>query len=275
MAVLFANNASAALAADINTTATTIALVAGKGALFPAPAAGSYFYATLVNQANDIEIVKCTGRAVDTLTVERGCDGTSARSWLAGDLLEIRVTRAALHDIQAAQPVPAEEEPTPIVGVPTGAIIMWSGLATAIPDGWKLCDGQNGTPDLRGKFIRGSNGTNVGEQGGSTEAFTGPAGAHSHQGTTNVAGSHAHGGATQGHPLAPHEIPGYYPNIYQHGNNYGALAPNSQLGAPHTHGINSDGAHQHDVSLSSASDHVHSMGTMMPPYYTLCYIMKV
>ncbi len=35
--------------------------------------------------------------------------------------------------------------------LPTGAIIMWSG--TTIPKGWIICDGENGTPDLKGRFI--------------------------------------------------------------------------------------------------------------------------
>ncbi|MBP5509739.1 MAG: hypothetical protein J6Z49_02350 [Kiritimatiellae bacterium] len=38
---------------------------------------------------------------------------------------------------------------------PVGGIIMWSGSASNIPDGWKLCNGSNGTPDLRGRFIVG------------------------------------------------------------------------------------------------------------------------
>lgn len=40
--------------------------------------------------------------------------------------------------------------------VPIGAIILWSGTVIALPVNWKICDGTNGTPDLRGKFIRGS-----------------------------------------------------------------------------------------------------------------------
>lgn len=39
--------------------------------------------------------------------------------------------------------------------IPSGAIVMWSGLLAAIPTGWLLCDGANGTPDLSDKFIRG------------------------------------------------------------------------------------------------------------------------
>lgn len=39
--------------------------------------------------------------------------------------------------------------------MPKGAIVMWSGATTAIPNGWALCDGTNKTPDLRGRFIVG------------------------------------------------------------------------------------------------------------------------
>ena len=39
--------------------------------------------------------------------------------------------------------------------VPVGAIVMWSGSASAVPDGWKLCDGANGTPNLKGRFVVG------------------------------------------------------------------------------------------------------------------------
>jgi len=40
--------------------------------------------------------------------------------------------------------------------LPTGVICMWSGAISAIPTGWKLCDGSSSTPDLRGKFIVGA-----------------------------------------------------------------------------------------------------------------------
>ena len=53
-------------------------------------------------------------------------------------------------------------------GVPSGVITMWSGAADAIPSGWSLCNGENGTPDLRGKFVLGAGGTyNPGSTGGS------------------------------------------------------------------------------------------------------------
>lgn len=39
--------------------------------------------------------------------------------------------------------------------IPSGVVVMWSGAVNAIPAGWALCNGQNGTPDLRGRFIVG------------------------------------------------------------------------------------------------------------------------
>jgi hypothetical protein len=41
-------------------------------------------------------------------------------------------------------------------GLPAGAIILWSGLLENIPAGFALCDGTNGTPDLRGRFVKGA-----------------------------------------------------------------------------------------------------------------------
>lgn len=47
------------------------------------------------------------------------------------------------------------------VGVPVGTVLMWSGNVAAIPNGFALCDGTNGAPDLRGKFIVGYDATDV------------------------------------------------------------------------------------------------------------------
>lgn len=45
--------------------------------------------------------------------------------------------------------------------MPLGGIIMWSGSISSIPMNWHLCDGSNGTPDLRNRFIAGA-GADVG-----------------------------------------------------------------------------------------------------------------
>lgn len=102
MTILWSNNASGALASSISPSSTTIVLAAGQGVEFPTPGGGNYFYATLTDTSNNLEVVKVTARVVDTLTVVRGQDSTAARSYPAGALLELRVTAAALSDMQAS-----------------------------------------------------------------------------------------------------------------------------------------------------------------------------
>jgi len=50
-----------------------------------------------------------------------------------------------------------KKETTSTTSLPAGSIMMWSGTTTDIPTGWAICDGTQGTPDLRGRFIVGVN----------------------------------------------------------------------------------------------------------------------
>lgn len=99
MGIKFANSAFATLAAGINTSATSITLTTGQGARFPSLGAGDYFYATLIDASNNLEIIKCTARSTDVLTVVRAQEGTTARSFSTGDRIELRVTAAGLVDL--------------------------------------------------------------------------------------------------------------------------------------------------------------------------------
>jgi hypothetical protein len=99
MTVKFSNNASGTLASSITTASTTITLTTGQGSLFPSLGSGEYFYATLVDSSNNLEIVKVTARATDVLTIVRAQDNTSARAFIGGDRLELRPTAAALNAI--------------------------------------------------------------------------------------------------------------------------------------------------------------------------------
>jgi hypothetical protein len=102
MPIKFTNNASATLAAGINASATTLSVTAGHGARFPTLGASDYFFATLVDASNNLEIVRVTARSGDTLTVVRGQDGTTARSFVTGNTIELRLTAAALAALQAS-----------------------------------------------------------------------------------------------------------------------------------------------------------------------------
>jgi hypothetical protein len=95
--LLFTNNASAALASSITTSSTTITVTTGAGAQFPAITSGNYFYATLTDSSNNLEIVKVTARTTDVLTVVRAQEGTTARAYAAADKIELRVTAAGMN----------------------------------------------------------------------------------------------------------------------------------------------------------------------------------
>ena len=98
--LIFSNNASALLAASIGTGDTTIQLASGFGALFPSPTGGQFFYATLENDTGDIEIVKCTSRTGDNLTVVRAQDGTTAQAFtLTVTRVELRLVSIAMEEL--------------------------------------------------------------------------------------------------------------------------------------------------------------------------------
>lgn len=96
MATKLSNNATTRLAASISSTATQISVTAGDGAKFPTLAAGDSFPVTLVKSDGQLEIVKCTARSGDLLTVVRAQEGTAAKAFTAGDRAELRVTEATL-----------------------------------------------------------------------------------------------------------------------------------------------------------------------------------
>lgn len=130
---------------------------------------------------------------------------------------------------------------------------MWGGLVANIPAGWALCDGQNGTPDLRGRFIKGTD----------TPGATGGAATHTHAAHAAL----AHTGATVGDHAANTT-----------GANSGAAVKVGTSGsnaAPtgHTH---STPALVHTVG--QADQHAaqsHDTPNHEPPYYALAFIQKL
>ncbi len=136
--------------------------------------------------------------------------------------------------------------------VPAGAIIMWSGAIGSVPTGWQICDGSNGTPDLRDRFIVGAGSTYaVGATGGAAEVTLSVAQmpAHNHSASTNQTGgiefsrTDRHGGG-----------------IY-----YGT-------GTIHYENNSSMGNHSHSVTVNNTGGgQAHEN---RPPYYALALICK-
>lgn len=100
--LLYKNNAYSALAAGINAAATTITVTTGQGDRFPEVVAPDFCLVTLQDASNNIEIIKVTARSsgADSMTVERAQEGTTARSWALGDIVELRPTAFGFQPLQ-------------------------------------------------------------------------------------------------------------------------------------------------------------------------------
>lgn len=102
MSVRFVDNFHAALSVGIDSVATNISFAAGTGDIFRdklgAPLSTDHIYGTLFNAGGDIEIVKITATADDDFTIVRAQGVTTARAWLAGDVLSCRPCAPALSE---------------------------------------------------------------------------------------------------------------------------------------------------------------------------------
>lgn len=121
--LLAANNAQTVLAAGISASATSLTVNSGTGSLFPAPSNGvSFFKLTLIDATTGqlTEIMHVTARTGDTMTIERGQEGTTARAWSANDIAVNMMTAGTLNYILANfQPLDATL--TALAGLATGA----------------------------------------------------------------------------------------------------------------------------------------------------------
>ena len=121
----------------------------------------------------------------------------------------------------------------------TGMIILWSGAANAIPTGFVLCDGNNNTPNLSGRFVVGYDASNndydVNDTGGSESVTL----------TLNQIPAHTHT---------------YIDQYVAINNGYRPWPAN-----------NNDCAARNINSGSTGGGQSHEN---RPPYYALCYIMK-
>ena len=135
MGIKLTNNAFATLAAGINSSATSITLTTGQGARFPTLTASDYFYATLIDTSNNLEIVKCTARSTDVLTVVRGQESTTARAYVAGDRIEIRLTAQtfidAVNEIGPTQISDKANASTGYLTMPVGTTAQRPGTPTS------------------------------------------------------------------------------------------------------------------------------------------------
>lgn len=173
-----------------------------------------------------------------------------------------------------------------------GQIVLWYGAAVSVPAGWAICNGSNGTPDLRDRVVIGVSGTKSLDANGGSETASG---------NTDSGGSHSHTVASVGaHALTVGELPAHHHKIFatnnssdsnadgwgksgtrgipgedvgpfamrEQSNSGDQLIENTGSGDPHDHSggsTSSDGSHTH--ALSGVS--------VMQPWRALHYIMFI
>lgn len=97
MPVKLSNNAASRLASSLSVGATSLLVLDGSS--FPSLSAGEWFPVTAIKDNGDLEIMRCTERSGNTLTVSRAQEGTAALAFDSGTRVELRVTAAALDDL--------------------------------------------------------------------------------------------------------------------------------------------------------------------------------
>ena len=195
--------------------------------------------------------------------------------------------------------------------IPIGGIIMWSG-AFALPSNWKLCDGANGTPDLRGRFVlssgsgSGLTGRSVGQAGGvETVALSeGQMPSHSHGVTARTGdssgvatdGGHTHTIKDDGHSHTTSSVSttvtaygplgvarGDYVNVpvapYNSSGTWNPFSASTSVTVDSKKtGISintTDSAHNHTITVSETAKGSGNAHENMPPFYVLAFIMRV
>ena len=292
MKIKFSNNASTTLFSAVTVSDTQIVVSPGGGSLFPELTDGNFFMITVVDTQGNLEIMGVTSRNVDTFTVNRAQENTPARAFPEGSVVELRLTAGSIMEL-------ASQLTTDILAatqLPRGIITMWSGATNAVPSGWALCDGNNGTPNLKDRFIVGAGQSyGVGNTGGNwtqtPSVWTNAAGTG-----INVAGTaiteaqmpwHTHSGSvgSDASIQAQDYIQSSSAGEWLADDSFGSIdwspspirKPLKEFSAslsingtggsqPHYHGV-TDNGHAHTAAASAID--------VRPPYYALAYIMKL
>lgn len=145
-------------------------------------------------------------------------------------------------------------------GFPAGGIIMWSGSIASIPTGFVLCNGSNGTPDLRDRFVVGAGSSYaVAATGGTADAVVV---SHSHSFAGDALGAHTHN-------MSFHQT--------SKSNNATPFILSSPINGENLNGtltLSTTGSSAGTPSGTISTSGVSGTNQNLPPYYALAYIMK-
>lgn len=292
MKIKFSNNASTTLFSAVTVSDTQIVVSPGGGSLFPELTDGNFFMITVVDVQGNLEIMGVTSRNVDTFTVNRAQENTPARAFPEGSIVELRLTAGSIGELasQLATDILAATQ------LPRGIITMWFGATNAVPSGWALCDGNNGTPNLKDRFIVGAGQSyGVGNTGGNItqtpSVWTNAAGTGIQVAGTAINESqmpwHTHSGSvgSDASITAQRNVKEMYDGEWLSAECFYAMdmfpnatrKPLKEFSAslsingtggsqPHYHGV-IDNGHAHTAAASAID--------VRPPYYALAFIMKL
>jgi hypothetical protein len=150
---------------------------------------------------------------------------------------------------------------------PREIVVPFAGSLANIPTGWQLCDGTNGTPDLRDKFIVAAGPVRTaGSTGGAASV------------TSSGGGGHDHGGVTQQTALTVGQLPphNHQTEWTQYGEGGGTGRPfvvADGFGANLSGTELSGSGEGHSHPITAAGNHTHTVATL-PPYYALAFIAR-
>jgi hypothetical protein len=290
MEIKFSNMASSLLLDNITDTSTTLSVIPDTGALFPILVQVADYFKICVTNPGDgtYEIMKVTKTQGDQFTVERGQEDTLAIAFPQNSIVENRLTAGSIEQIlndvaatttnegririataaEAKAGVLNTVAMTPLnsasIGVLVGTIMMFAGqidddgfvidakTSTSRTD-WHVCDGTNGTPDMRDKFIVGAGHDYTLHATGGNKKVT-P--------TATVAGT----------ALTVEQMPAHNHQVYQ---DCGVSGEGNVSSADEDHGPGG----RYTSTVGGGQEHTHTATVSeidtRSPYHALYYIMKI
>ncbi len=156
-------------------------------------------------------------------------------------------------------------------GFPSGGIIMWSGTIATIPSGWYLCNGSNGTPDLRNKFIVGA------YQDSSGTAYTTITGSNTQTGGSKdaIVVSHTHTATSTVTDPQHNHTPQTLGSAQAGSDNGGApVDASTGYGTGRTSSATSSSSTGITVATSISTEGSSGTNANLVPYFALAFIMK-